>query len=97
MTPAEIEQVHPQVPQWTVEQDSGIDHLRRVFPFKDFQAALEFADRVGALAEEQGHHPVLTIEWGKATVQWWTHKIKGLHRNDFIMAAQTDDLYQRDI
>jgi 4a-hydroxytetrahydrobiopterin dehydratase len=49
---------------------------------------------VGELAEEQGHHPALLTEWGKVTVTWWTHKIKGLHRNDFIMAAKTDKLYQ---
>ena len=51
--------------------------------------------RVGELAEEEGHHPALLTEWGRTTVTWWTHKIRGLHRNDFIMAAKTDELYQR--
>jgi 4a-hydroxytetrahydrobiopterin dehydratase len=56
--------------------------------------ALDFTNRVGELAEQQGHHPAIITEWGKVTVTWWTHKIKGLHRNDFIMAAKTDRLYQ---
>ena len=56
--------------------------------------SLDFALRVGRAAEEEGHHPLLTVEWGKCTVVWWTHKIRGLHRNDFIMAAKTDRLYE---
>jgi len=56
---------------------------------------LEFTNKVGELAEKEGHHPALLTEWGRTTVTWWTHKIKGLHRNDFIMAAKTDELYQR--
>jgi 4a-hydroxytetrahydrobiopterin dehydratase len=55
---------------------------------------LEFTKKVGELAEVEGHHPALLTEWGRTTVTWWTHKIKGLHRNDFIMAAKTDELYQ---
>ena len=68
--------------------------LRRVFSFDDFAQALEFTNRVGALAEEEGHHPALLTEWGRTTVTWWTHKIRGLHRNDFVMAAKTAVLYQ---
>jgi 4a-hydroxytetrahydrobiopterin dehydratase len=56
------------------------------------RAALAFTDRIGALAEAEGHHPALLTEWGKVRVEWWTHKIGGLHRNDFIMAAKTDNL-----
>ena len=69
--------------------------MRRVFTFDDFAQALRFTDEVGAVAEEEGHHPALLTEWGRTTVSWWTHKIKGLHRNDFIMAAKTDELYAR--
>jgi 4a-hydroxytetrahydrobiopterin dehydratase len=72
----------------------GIKRLRRVFPVDDFAQALEFTKKVGQLAEEEGHHPALLTEWGRTTVTWWTHKIKGLHRNDFVMAAKTDELYQ---
>ncbi len=54
-------------------------------------------EKVGELAEEEGHHPALLTKWGRTTVTWWTHKIKGLHRNDFIMAAKTDEPYQIEI
>lgn len=64
--------------------------LERVFKFNDFAAALAFTNKVGALAEEQDHHPLIITEWGRVTIQWWTHVIKGLHRNDFIMAARVD-------
>jgi 4a-hydroxytetrahydrobiopterin dehydratase len=64
-----------------------------VFRFATFADALQFTNVVGKLAEAEGHHPTLLTEWGKVTVTWWTHKIRGLHRNDFIMAAKTDALY----
>jgi 4a-hydroxytetrahydrobiopterin dehydratase len=94
VTDAEIAELQPQVPEWELVELDGIKRLRRVFPFDDFAQALAFTDAVGAAAEEQGHHPALLTEWGRVTVSWWTHKIKGLHRNDFIMAAKTDELYQ---
>ena len=52
-------------------------------------------DEIAELAEKEGHHPALLTEWGRTTVTWWTHKIKGLHRNDFVMAAKTDELFGR--
>jgi 4a-hydroxytetrahydrobiopterin dehydratase len=64
--------------------------LERVFLFKNFKHALAFTNAVGEIAEAEGHHPGLLTEWGKVTVTWWSHSIKGLHRNDFIMAARTD-------
>ena len=94
VTDAEIAELHPQVPEWELIELDGIKRLRRVFSFDDFAQALAFTDAVGAVAEAQGHHPALLTEWGRVTVSWWTHKIKGLHRNDFIMAAKTDELYQ---
>jgi 4a-hydroxytetrahydrobiopterin dehydratase len=90
VTDEEIAVLHPQVADWELVEEDGIARLRRVFGFDDFAQALEFAKRVGGLAEEEGHHPALLVEWGRTTVTWWTHKIKGLHRNDFIMAAKTD-------
>ena len=81
-----------QLPKWEIVDVSGIDRLQRVFSFKDFVSALAFTNRVGDLAEAEGHHPLLTTEWGRVTVQWWTHKIRGLHVNDFIMAARTDEI-----
>ncbi|MCG8038526.1 MAG: 4a-hydroxytetrahydrobiopterin dehydratase [Candidatus Thiodiazotropha taylori] len=81
------------IPDWNIEVRDGIMQLEKVFPFKTFVAALDFTNKVGILAEDEGHHPALLTEWGKTTVTWWSHKIKGLHRNDFIMAAKTDQLY----
>ena len=92
VTDAELAELKPLVPEWELLEVDGINRLRRGFAFDDFAQALSFTDRVGALAEEQGHHPALLTEWGRVTVEWWTHKIRGLHRNDFIMAAKTDEL-----
>jgi len=86
-------ELHPQVPDWQIVERDQIKRLERAFKFKNFVEALQFTNRVGKLAEEEGHHPALLTEWGRVTVTWWTHKIKGLHRNDFIMAAKTDGLY----
>ena len=91
-TPDEIAEFSKQIPDWNVIEADGEKRLERVFEFKNFVEALDFTNRVGELAEEQNHHPALLTEWGKVTVQWWTHKIRGLHMNDFIMAAKTDQL-----
>jgi len=95
LTDAEIAELHPQVLDWDIVELDGIKRLRRVFSARDFAEALEFTNRVGELADEQGHHPALLTEWGKTTITWWTNKIRGLHRNDFIMAAKSDELYRR--
>lgn len=89
----EIALLKPQVSDWQVITVDGISRLQRVFKFKNFALALAFTNQVGELAEAEDHHPALLTEWGKVTVTWWTHKIKGLHQNDFIMAARTDELY----
>lgn len=94
LTEAQIAEYLPQVPGWQVKEVEGEKRIERAFKFKNFAEAMEFANRVGAAAEEQGHHPRLITEWGRVTVQWWTHKIGGLHQNDFIMAARTDQLAQ---
>ena len=92
MTDAEVAELLPQVPDWELVEVDGIRRLTRIFPADDFAQALEFTNAVGELAEAEGHHPALLTEWGRTTVTWWTHKIRGLHRNDFIMAAKTDEL-----
>lgn len=89
----QIEDMHSQVPDWDALEVKDVPRLQREFKFKNFAEALTFTQKIGELAEEQGHHPVIRTEWGKVTVSWWTHKIKGLHQNDFIMAAKTDKLY----
>jgi 4a-hydroxytetrahydrobiopterin dehydratase len=78
------------IPDWVPEVRDGVMQLERVFSFGSFVEAMAFTNKVGELAEEEGHHPALLTEWGRVTVTWWSHKIKGLHRNDFIMAAKTD-------
>lgn len=92
LTDSEIYMLQPQIPEWQVREVDGVKRLERVFKFKNFAQALLFTDKVGALAEEEDHHPLIITEYGRVTVNWWTHKIGGLHRNDFIMAARTDEL-----
>ena len=93
VTDVEMAEYGPQVPDWQVVERDNIRRLERVFGFKNFAQALAFTNRVGELAEAEGHHPAILTEWGRVTVTWWTHKIRGLHRNDFVMAARTDPLY----
>ena len=93
VTDEEIAEFRPQVPDWDMIEVEGIKRLEKVFKFDNFVHALAFTNKIGELAEEEGHHPALLTEWGKVTVSWWTHKIGGLHRNDFIMAARSDKAY----
>jgi 4a-hydroxytetrahydrobiopterin dehydratase len=95
VTDSEIDMLHPQIPEWQVREVDGVKRLERVYKLKNFVEALEFTNKVGILAEEENHHPLIITEWGRVTLQWWTHKIGGLHKNDFIMAAKTDELYQQ--
>lgn len=92
LTDAEIEVLLFHVIGWQVIEADGVKRLERVFNFKNFTEAMAFTNKVAVIAEEQGHHPLIISEWGRVTVQWWTHVIRGLHRNDFIMAAKTDEL-----
>jgi 4a-hydroxytetrahydrobiopterin dehydratase len=94
VTPEEIAELQPQLPDWRIIDEDGIRKLDRVFKFKNFKEAISFTVRVGDAAEAEGHHPRLTTEWGRVAVTWWTHKIRNLHKNDFIMAAKTDAIYR---
>lgn len=93
VTEEEVKEYKSQVPNWEIETRNGIKQLERTYDFDDFEQALEFTNQVGEIAEEQNHHPKLVTEWGKVKVTWWTHKIGGLHKNDFVMAAKTDQVY----
>ena len=95
LTDDEIRALAPQVPEWEVREVDGVKRLRREYRFENFRQALDFAMRVGELAENERHHPDLPVAWGKVVVETWTHKIRGLHRNDFILAAKSDSLYAR--
>ncbi|WP_448210929.1 4a-hydroxytetrahydrobiopterin dehydratase [Colwellia sp. MEBiC06753] len=79
-----------EIPDWVPEVRDGIMMLERVYKFKNYKLAWEFANKVSELAEAEFHHPAILLEWGKVTVTWWSHSIKGLHKNDFICAAKTD-------
>lgn len=94
VTEEEITELKPDVPEWELVQRNSVRQLEREFKFKNFKQALDFTNQIGEIAEAEGHHPVLVTEWGKVTVTWWTHKINGLHRNDFVMAAKTDEQYK---
>lgn len=82
---------------WQIYEKEGEPRLEKTFQFRDFNQALAFTNRVAGVANEEDHHPAILTEWGKVTVTWWTHKIKGLHQNDFIMAAKTDLLYKGEL
>ena len=92
LTPKQVAELQPQVPDWHVKEVDGVPRLERTFKFGDFIEAMAFTNKVGLIAEKQDHHPLIVTEYGRVTVAWWTHKINGLHKNDFIMAAKTDRL-----
>ena len=92
VTDSEISVLQPQIPEWQLKDVDGVKRLERVFKFRNFAQALEFTNKVGAIAEEEDHHPLIITEFGRVTVNWWTHKIGGLHKNDFIVAAKADEL-----
>ena len=95
VTEQEVAELHPLLPQWELINDDGISKLDRVFEFENFRQAMNFTNEVGNLAEEEGHHPRLVTEWGRVRVTWWTHKIRNLHRNDFIMSAKCDQIFEQ--
>jgi 4a-hydroxytetrahydrobiopterin dehydratase len=89
LTGVELHRFSDQLPNWKVVDEH---HITRTFTFPDFQKALDFVNRVGAVAEQQGHHPDILLTWGKAEITLWTHKVQGLTESDFIMAAKIDRL-----
>ena len=96
VTAEEIEEFMPQLhADWKIINRGGVPRLERALHLKNFMQAMQLAQQIGEIAEEQGHHPALLVEWGLLTVSWWTHAIANLHRNDFIMAAKTDRLVQQ--
>jgi len=85
----ELSDLHKQVPDWQVVNEH---HLMRKFTFPDFRRALDFVNRVGEIAEQQGHHADILLAWGRVEITLWTHKIDGLTESDFIIAAKIDEL-----
>jgi len=89
----EVEKYLPQIPDWEIVEVEGVKRLNRKFEFADFVSALRFTIKIGELAEREDHHPAILTEWGKVTLTWWTHAVNGLHLNDFITAAKSDQIY----
>ena len=92
LTDKEIEQLLPQIPSWIVSEQDGIKKLICSYAFLNYKDSVKFTNEVANLAEQEDHHPEIILEWGKVTVVWWSHKIMGLHKNDFICAAKTDSI-----
>ena len=94
VTDEEIPSLMSQIPLWDIIEENNIKKLSCLFKFSDYEQSLFFTNKVATLADEEDHHPQITLEWGKVKVVWWSHKIQGLHQNDFICAAKTDRLYK---
>jgi len=92
----ETAQLLEQLSGWQIFQKDGEPRLEKPFKFENFKQAINFTYQVAQAADEEDHHPAILTEWGKVTVTWWTHRIKGLHLNDFIMAARTDEIFGMD-
>lgn len=91
---SEIRAYHPQVPEWEIQEVDDVKRLVRQYKFSNFVEAMGFTNKIGELAEEEDHHPSILTEWGKVTVTWWTHAVGGLHLNDFITAAKSDQIFR---
>ena len=90
----EIKELVLEIPSWIVHEEEGIKRLICSFAFSSYEDSVNFTNKVAKLAEEEDHHPEIVLEWGNVTVSWWSHKIKGLHKNDFICASKTDNLFR---
>jgi len=94
LTDEEIKLLHADISSWIIINDEGIEKLVSSFAFTNYKDSIEYANKVADLAESEDHHPEIKLEWGKVTISWWSHKINGLHKNDFICAAKTDQLFE---
>ena len=92
VTDDELPDLLKQIPDWQPITTDSVLKLNKVFNFNNYAEAISFTNKIAELAEEEDHHPAILLEWGKVEVTWWTHKIGGLHKNDFIAAAKTDQL-----
>jgi len=94
LSPETVAKLNGRLPDWSIIDQNGTPALSKTFKFPNFNSALSFTNRIGQQAEDQDHHPAILTEWGRVTVTWWTHVVHGLHRNDFIMAARTEAVFQ---
>ena len=94
---SELDRLRLELPGWQLELQAEVKQLVKQFSFPDYVQAMAFTQRVGELAEAEDHHPEILTKWGKVRVTWWTHAVNGLHTNDFICAAKTDQLANNDV
>ena len=92
-TNKEIEEFLQKHQEWFISTDVDFPQLQRIYIFKNFSKAQVFANLVGDLAEKEGHHPTILLEYGKVTIRWWSHKIRSIHINDFILSSKTEKIY----
>ena len=90
----ELNSLLPLIANWEFIEENGIRKLDRIFRFPTFTEAMIFTNKIASLAEEEGHHPRIVTEWGRVRLTWWTHKIRNLHRNDFLMAVKSSDVFK---
>ncbi len=93
LTHSEIQALLPQCEGWQIVEEAGVNQLRKTFITKNYTRSMAFTNSVAKLADSVDHHPKMIVEYGRVTVTWWSHNIKGLHINDFIMAAKTSELF----
>ncbi len=93
LTDAEIAELHTEISEWQIKEVDGVKRIERIYKLRNYVDAVAFTNKVAMISEKEDHHPLIITEWGRVTVQWWSHKIKGLHKNDFIMAAKTDEVF----
>ncbi len=94
LTRKEQESLLEKIPYWRINRHSKQHQLERDFIVKNFQSAIDLSNKITLIAEESDHHPTLVVQWGKVKVIWWSHSIKGLHLNDFVMAAKTEEIFK---
>ena len=90
----ELKFLLPVITDWKLIEENGTKKLDRLFQFSTFKDAMAFTNKIASLAEEEGHHPRIVTEWGAVRVTWWTHKIRNLHRNDFLMAIKSTNIFE---
>ena len=93
LSDAEITDLLNDIDTWDLITEP-VKQLKKEFNFPDYKSSLAFVNTIAAMADQEDHHPLMTLEWGKVTILWWSHKIEGLHKNDFICASKTESLYK---
>ena len=93
LSDSEISELLLDIDDWNLISEP-VKQLKKVFSFPDYQSSLTFVNAIAAMADKEDHHPLITLEWGKVTILWWSHKIEGLHKNDFICASKTENIYK---